>query len=138
MFSVLIVDDNHSFIDSLKVLLKEISYIQATKSVANFRLAEAELKKQHFHLIIIENDTEVSMKGLDFIRNIRKASDAYNSNNFILLSSRLGEIADRAKSDGIRAFKKPIQTIEFKEYILRLFESRLILPEERDENASKE
>ncbi len=128
MISVLIVDDNHSFVDSLRVILKDIPAIQNIKSVSNFYRAEREIHAdEKYHLYILENDAEVSIKGIDFIKNIRKEKPNLKPQNFILLSTKPQDIAEKAKNEGIKIVRKPLQIQDFKEYINRLIDQRLIM-----------
>ncbi len=138
MISVLIVDDNHSFVDSLKVLLKEIPSLTPAKSVNTLRKAEQELAQNLYNLIILENDTEVSLKGMDFIRNIRKNYPVMQPTNFIVFTTKPQELMDKYKADGIKIFKKPLSTHDFKEYIVRLVEQRLLLFGEKEDADRKE
>lgn len=127
MISVLIVDDNHSFVDSLKVILKEVPAVQNVQSVSNYQKAENEIvSKQEYHLYILENDAEVNRKGIDFVRSLLKKNSNLKAHNFILLSTKPYELQERAKAEGIRVVRKPLDIPDFKEYINRLIEQKQI------------
>jgi two-component SAPR family response regulator len=126
MISVLIVDDNHSFTDSLKVILKDITQVSFTKSVSNFTRAQKELESTKYNLIIIENDSEVSMKGIDFIHDYLKNHKGLSMDNFILLSSKTKELSERSKQEKVPFFRKPLNINEFKEYILKTFQEKTL------------
>lgn len=125
MISVLIVDDNHSFVDSLKVILKDIKSITYIKSLSNFQSVQKELDKTRFDLIILENDAEVGIKGIDFALDLMKQQKGFQSENFIILSHRVKEIADRAKAERLVHFKKPLNINDFKDHILKLVENEI-------------
>jgi hypothetical protein len=162
---VLIVDDNHSFIDTVKVLLKDFSF----QYDSSFRFSEAEKKLAHsggslnresiqslteydsklqiamgniagqskkknqdvkaepvelpdipdidtqlkvedgYALILVEQDAETSMKGIQFIESQIRSAANLNASDFILLCSKPELIEDKAKSMGIVVVEKPVR-----------------------------
>ena len=70
---VLIIDDNHSFIDSIKVILKELPFNFSIDSADRFSPAQKKMEGGDYSLIIMDNETETNQKGLDFIfSNLKK------------------------------------------------------------------
>lgn len=171
---VLIIDDNHSFIDTLKYILKDIPldfesafrFQEAAQKISNtsrFRDGESvdkilefeklqleyeqekenlsilpkkknpqleeenqrkleslkaplfpKLSKSVFNdngyaLIIVEYDTEVSVKGLQFIQNLVENTGIWKYSDFILLTSRYNELKQTADSLGLPMLEKPVK-----------------------------
>ncbi|MDH5720583.1 MAG: hypothetical protein OEZ13_08170 [Spirochaetia bacterium] len=165
MYKVLIIDDNHSFIDSLKVMLNEFPFqfesefrfIDAEKIIREFdsyinrteidkinlyqQLKKSETQKEEesnqedakeknkkpsheiekpilkkapindegFMFILIEQDTERSLKGLEFIKNILSTCSNFRPEDFILFSTQPNTIEKEALKSGILLIEKPIK-----------------------------
>lgn len=158
MYRVLIVDDNHSFVDSLMVMLRDLplqfdyafrlreaeekiqrykSYINhsSLKQVIDFKnkindwsnqnemngsteqlprpiapiLTEKPLNNEGFGLIIVEQNVETSIKGLQFIQNSIRLNKNLTPKEFILLCSNASDIESDAKMAGITVLEKPIR-----------------------------
>lgn len=162
---VLIVDDNHSFIDTIKVLLKDFSFLYDS----SFRFSEAEKKltthsgsinqgtmqslieydkklqaamgtiaghgkKKNqdanqepvelpeipkldsstlipggYFLILVEQDTETSMKGIQFIESQIRSNENLVAADFILLCSKPDLVEEKARSLGVVVVEKPVR-----------------------------
>jgi two-component SAPR family response regulator len=162
---ILIVDDNHSFIDTVKVLLKDFSFLYDS----SFRFSEAEKKLSQYggrlnreiiqsltdydsklqaamgniagqskkknqevkaepvelpeipeineeltidngySLVLVEQDTETSMKGIQFIESQIRSAENLNPSDFILLCSKPELIEEKAKSMGVIVVEKPVR-----------------------------
>jgi len=178
LHKILIIDDNHSFIDSLTVMLKDYSF----QYDSAFRFMEAQRKldrdgsflnrqvikqlfdfdenlkdwESHFEnvgtkkgsdddedddeiqilappevpsikgsylnptgfsLVIIEHDTETSLKGLGFAKTLVRTNPEWNENDFLILTSRPGMIEAEAKEAGIAVIEKPLQNAPLRQFI---------------------
>ncbi len=166
LHKVLIIDDNHSFIDSLSVILKEYSFqydsafrfqeaaakIEKNGNLLNravvqqlfdfdesLKVWEAQLEKnakregeggaveafgeppevptvngnflneQGYSLVIVEQDTETSLKGIEFIKSLCRNSDSWHESDFLILTSRADLYEAEAKANGIAMLEKPIK-----------------------------
>lgn len=176
---VLIIDDNHSFIDTLKLTLKDFSF--QFDSVYRFQESENKIEKngvylnrdlvgklidyerqlneaeqtaqknkkttktaqeepeadssvpqpekptidgeiineEGYFLIIVEHDTETSLKGLQFIQSLLSRGNQWNESDFILLSSRPESLEAEARKSGIQVLEKPIRGPQIKQFILQ-------------------
>lgn len=173
---VLIIDDNHSFIDTLKYILKDIQldfesafrfqeaagkisdtgrFRNAEKiaKILDFEVAQLEYEQEKenlsaapkkknpqaeeenqkkleslkapvfpkikntdevfndngYSIIIVEYDTEVSVKGLQFIQNLVENTGIWKYSDFILLTSRYNELKPTADSLGLAILEKPVK-----------------------------
>jgi len=129
-FKVLIVDDNHSFIDSLKVMLRDmqIDFVHAFRfgdalahleSHGTFYVREPaednieRTPKKLYNeggifLVIVEQNTESSMKGTDFIAHAVKKYPGLTEADFILLTHRLEQVP--TKTPVFPVIEKPLRT----------------------------
>ena len=120
MQKLLIIDDNHSFIDSVKVILKELPMKLSLSSCDRYSAARKLLEEAEYDLILLDNETETSQKGTDFVESILRSSDDYNKESFIVFSSRLDSAAAQLKALGVRGFSKPFKIPEFQQYISKV------------------
>ena len=170
LYKILIIDDNHSFIDSLRVMLKEFPFqydssfrfIDARKKIAengallksdvkktlqnydialkeweehNATLSEAsaglllpppekpDLSESHINeegylLVILEQDTETSLKGTAFIQNIIRTYPNFSEQNFIILTSNTKQIDYSTKELNVTVVEKPIKNQAFRQIIV--------------------
>ena len=170
LYKILIIDDNHSFIDSLRVMLKEFPFqydssfrfIEARKKIAengallksdvkkalenydialkeweehNATLSEAsgglllpppekpDLSESHINeegylLIILEQDTETSLKGTAFVQNIIQTYPNFSEQNFIILTSNTKQIDYFNKEMNVTVVEKPIKNQAFRQIIV--------------------
>lgn len=159
-FKVLIIEDNHSFIDSLKVMLRDLQldFIHAFR----FGDAEAMLEKNGVFynrsknetsaeavsaevnaaaesvatklggkyrepkpdklyneggvfLVIVEQNTESSMKGTDFIAHITRKYPGLAESDFILLTHRLELVPQ--KNYGYPILEKPLRQPQIRQIV---------------------
>jgi hypothetical protein len=156
---VLIIDDNHSFVDSLKVMLSEFrfqytsvfrfeaaeekllagAFIDRTavetmkefnSSFKNWLLQDEEMRaskrtseplpplpalpeiagrpvnEEGYFLIIVEQDTENSYKGLDFIQNLISKRTGFDASSFLLFTSHLAGVEEAALASRISVLDK--------------------------------
>jgi CheY-like chemotaxis protein len=157
-FKVLIIEDNHSFIDSLKVMLRDLplDFVQA------FRYADAQMimeKSGIFHnrsaeaaptetpmataealvesvtagkkkplpetpalynaggvfTVIVEQNTESSMKGTDFISHVVRKYPALSESDFILLTHRLELVP--TKQYAYPVLEKPLRAPQIRQIL---------------------
>ncbi len=159
IYKVLIIDDNHSYIDTLKVNLSAFPFHY--ESAFKFQVAEKMLREagsfidrdtesvllEYFEktgqlgtdkkkaavvdedkiipaptvkggpfrsagylLVIVEQNTERNIKGLDFIDEVVRTVPGFCRADFILLASSLTPaIVSRAAEMGIPVFEKPLR-----------------------------
>lgn len=156
-FKVLIIEDNHSFIDSLKVMLRDlpldfaqafryndaISLLDKTgvfynrqtadkpeEIVANEAEAVIEAVKKPkekapvmarlyndggVFLVIVEQNTESSMKGTDFVAHAVKRYPGLAESDFIILTHRLDAVPQRAH--GFPVLEKPLRAAQIRQIV---------------------
>lgn len=176
LHKVLIIDDNHSFIDSLTVILKDFSFQydsafrfqeatqkiekngslmrrSVSKKLFNFeeevkefeaqvdlinkkknneeeveineelvapevpQIKEGLLNPMGYSLIIVEQDTETSLKGLNFIKNIIRINPEWDESDFIILTSKPDQIEAEAKQAGVSILEKPLKQNPFRQLV---------------------
>jgi CheY-like chemotaxis protein len=149
-FKILIVEDNHSFIDTLKVMLRDLPldfshayrYNDAlailakqgifynrqenagetaeTKEPPSKRKVaatqESPINENGIFLIIVEQNTETSMKGTDFIAHAIRKFPSLSESNFILLTHRLDAVPTR--NYGFPVIEKPLRPMQIREAVL--------------------
>lgn len=123
MQKILIIDDNHSFIDSVKVILKDLNLNLNISSCDRYSTARQLMDEHDFDVIILDNETETSQKGVDFVEGVLRVNESLQKENFIIFSSRLEAQAAQFKAAGIKAFGKPFRIADFRHYIARLLEA---------------
>ncbi len=171
---ILIIDDNHSFIDTLKYMLRDLPLVfesafrfqealnkisqngrfldgQALESILEFEtslrsyeaekenlqkepkkknpVAEEETQKKlnelvmpefpsiqanpfqddGYSLLIVEYDTEVSVKGMQFIRDLVGNGRGWKYADFILTTNRFNELKPMGDSLGMVVLEKPLK-----------------------------
>lgn len=144
-FRVLIVEDNHSFIDTLKVMLRDLPLDFSHAYRYNDALAilekdgifynrqdataaETTPKKKSsvstalynengIFLIIVEQNTETSMKGTDFVAHAIRKFPGLNESDFILLTHRLDAVPTR--NYGFPVMEKPLRAPQIKQAVLQ-------------------
>lgn len=159
-FKVLIIEDNHSFIDSLKVMLRDLQldfvhayrfgdaeaalekngvFYNRTKTEATPEAVAAgvtaaaesvaakaggknrEAKSEKLYneggvfLIIVEQNTESSMKGTDFISHITRKYPGLTESDFILLTHR-AELVPQ-KNYGFPVLEKPLRQPQIRQVV---------------------
>lgn len=144
---ILIVDDNHSFIDSLKVMLRDLSldfshayrYSDALrllqehgsfytlpehtdsipKSASDKPAGDTPLvrNEQGFFLIIVEQNAETSMKGTEFIAHTLRKYPGLNETNFILLTHRMSAVPPG--NYGYPVLEKPVRAAQIRQLVLQ-------------------
>jgi hypothetical protein len=156
-FKVLIIEDNHSFIDSLKVMLRDLplDFAQAFRFndavalldktgvfynrqtpdkpeeiVANeVEAATAAIKKPKekaatmaklyneggVFLVIVEQNTESSMKGTDFVAHAVKRYPGLAESDFVILTHRLDAVPQRAH--GFPVLEKPLRAVQIRQIV---------------------
>ena len=170
LYKILIIDDNHSFIDSLRVMLKEFPFqydssfrfVEAREKIAengallksdvkktlqNYDIAlkeweeynaalseasaglplpppekpdlsESHINKEGYLLVILEQDTETSLKGTAFIQNIIQTYPNFSEQNFIILTSNMKQVDHIAKKMSVTVVEKPIKNQAFRQIIV--------------------
>lgn len=149
-FKVLIIEDNHSFIDSLKVMLRDLPLdfshafryndalaimekagifhnrpMPAAEGEAGPVVAEP-VKKRGNHepkpyheggvfLVIVEQNTESSMKGTDFIAHAVRKFPQLTENDFILLTHRIELVP--AKNYTFPILEKPLRAPQIRQVV---------------------
>ncbi len=156
-FKVLIIEDNHSFIDSLKVMLRDLpldfshafryndalaimeksgifhnrpvaSSDAATESAPgeNAAVAPEPVKKRGGHdhkpyheggvfLVIVEQNTESSMKGTDFIAHAVRKFPHLAESDFVLLTHRIELVP--AKNYNFPILEKPLRAPQIRQWV---------------------
>lgn len=156
-FKVLIIEDNHSFIDSLKVMLRDLPldfnhafrYSDAVALIdkhgifhnrqaidpatgaavevsAAIEAAQTGKRRQHAHepklyndggvfLIIVEQNTESSMKGTDFIAHAVRKYPALSEGDFILLTHRIEQVP--ARNYNFPVLEKPLRAPQIRQIV---------------------
>lgn len=157
-FKVLIIEDNHSFIDSLKVMLRDLPldfshafrYSDAlaimekagifhnrqptTLDPAGVAVEQAEAiaaiaetgKKRGSHepkpyneggvfMVIVEQNTESSMKGTDFIAHATRKFPQLSDSDFILLTHRIELVP--AKNYNFPVLEKPLRAPQIRQLV---------------------
>ena len=157
MNKVLLIDDNHSFIDMFKNLVlplrlkvdavqkyrpalellaqngeflnqkeyqKLIQFSQKQTRAAKEKDEEAKgnsgdpekmvitdplYREEGYFLIVVEQDTEASIKGVDFIRDQLSRNGQFTPDNFILLTGNEDKVESAAKKLGVAVFEKPLK-----------------------------
>ena len=170
LYKILIIDDNHSFIDSLRVMLKEFPFqydssfrfIEARKKIEENGvllkndvkktlqdydialkeweernaalsetsadlllpppekpdLSESHINEEGYLLVVLEQDTEASLKGTAFIQNIIRTYPNFSEQNFIILTSNAKQIDHIAKEVNVTVVEKPIKNQAFRQIIV--------------------
>jgi CheY-like chemotaxis protein len=150
-FKVLIIEDNHSFIDTLKVMLRDLPldfshayryndalailekhgiFYNRQETAAEITEAnEAPVKKKDaaaqaplyndhgIFLIIVEQNTETSMKGTDFVAHAIRKHPGLSESDFILLTHRLDAVPTR--NYGFPVFEKPLRAPQIRQAVLQ-------------------
>jgi hypothetical protein len=156
-FKVLIIEDNHSFIDSLKVMLRDLPldfahafrytdaqaiiekngafYIKQAEDATQVAAEQVEAiidaattgKKRAsvpaaklynpggVFLIIVEQNTETSMKGTDFIGHAVRKFPGISESDFILLTHRLELVP--AKNYVFPVLEKPLRAPQIRQAV---------------------
>ncbi|WP_041948212.1 hypothetical protein [Turneriella parva] len=156
-FKVLIIEDNHSFIDSLKVMLRDLSldFAQAfrfsdavalldktgvfynrqtpdkpedlvaseveaaTSSAKKSKEKAATMAKLYneggVFLVIVEQNTESSMKGTDFVAHAVKRYPGLAESDFVILTHRLDAVPQRAH--GFPVLEKPLRAAQIRQIV---------------------
>jgi len=179
MNRVLIIDDNHSFIDMFKNMVlplrlqvdashryrsaneliekngaylnySEIQRVQAYHQQQNAKkgdsadekssrqteplvLKEELINENGYSLIVIEQDSETAIKGIDFIRDQITRSKRWTPDNFILFTGNLEKVEEAAKKLGIAVFEKPLK----KANVMNSIQSRLAKVEQLKNTSDK-
>lgn len=159
VYKVLIIDDNHSFIDTLKVNLAQfpfnfdsafqfhlarnklkenktfinrtvepliVDYFRKSGQIAPERkkaaadevkeiptvpeIQEGPLRESGYLFVVIEQNTERNVKGLQFIEEMLRSESDFRAEDFILLSSSPAEIQGAAEKLGVTVMEKPPRT----------------------------
>ncbi len=156
-FKVLIIEDNHSFIDSLKVMLRDLplDFAQAfryndaiqllEKSGVFYNRLQAE-KPEHaaadeagaviesvksgkerasqaaklyneggVFLVIVEQNTESSMKGTDFVAHAVKRYPGLAESDFVILTHRMDAVPQR--THGFPVLEKPLRAVQIRQIL---------------------
>jgi CheY-like chemotaxis protein len=150
-FKVLIIEDNHSFIDTLKVMLRDLPlefchayrYNDAQAILAKHGTfynrhetdaepagaAETSVKMKSsavapplynengIFLVIVEQQTETSMKGTDFIAHAIRKYPGLGESDFILLTHRLDAVPTR--NYGFPVIEKPLRAPQIRQLVLQ-------------------
>ncbi len=157
-FKVLIIEDNHSFIDSLKVMLRDLPLdfshafrysdalnimeksgifhnrqptaldpagVASEQAAATVAIAEPARKRgshepKHFHeggvfLVIVEQNTESSMKGTDFIAHATRKFPQLAESDFILMTHRIELVP--AKNHNFPVLEKPLRAPQIRQLV---------------------
>jgi CheY-like chemotaxis protein len=156
-FKVLIIEDNHSFIDSLKVMLRDLplDFVQAFRyndaiqlmdktgvfynrllgekpenlaadeAGAVIQAVKASREKPSqpaklFHeggvfLVIVEQNTETSMKGTDFVAHAVKRYPGLAESDFVILTHRMDAIPQR--THGFPVLEKPLRAVQLRQIL---------------------
>lgn len=177
-FKVLIIEDNHSFIDSLKVMLRDLPLDfahafryndalaimeksgifhnrptpsgEATESPA---VAPEPVKKRGSHdpkpyheggvfLVIVEQNTESSMKGTDFIAHATRKFPQLAESDFILLTHRIEAVP--AKNYIFPILEKPLRAPQIRQVVQQkikqaqdLIDAQLLAQQQKHEKPEK-
>lgn len=154
-FKVLIIEDNHSFIDSLKVMLRDLpldfnhtfryndalAIMEKSGIFHNRQIATVDPtgeqqppvaaatetgKKRTSHepkpyheggvfLVIVEQNTESSMKGTDFIAHATRKFPQLADSDFILLTHRIELVP--AKNYNFPVLEKPLRAPQIRQIV---------------------
>lgn len=156
-FKVLIIEDNHSFIDSLKVMLRDLpldfaqafryndaiqlmdktgvfynrlqvekpgqlaadeagAVIEAVKSGKEKPSQPAKLFNEGgVFLVIVEQNTESSMKGTDFVAHAVKRYPGLAESDFVILTHRMDAIPQR--THGFPVLEKPLRAVQIRQIL---------------------
>jgi len=156
-FKVLIIEDNHSFIDSLKVMLRDLpldfaqafryndaialldktgvfynrqtaekpedlaaneaeAVLEAVKKPKEKAQAMAKLYNEGgVFLVIVEQNTESSMKGTDFVAHAVKRYPGLAESDFVILTHRMDAIPPRAH--GFPVLEKPLRAAQIRQIL---------------------
>lgn len=156
-FKVLIIEDNHSFIDSLKVMLRDLpldfaqafryndaialldktgvfynrqtaekpeelaaaeaeAVIEAVKKPKEKASAMAKLYNEGgVFLVIVEQNTESSMKGTDFVAHAVKRYPGLAESDFVILTHRMDAVPQRAH--GFPVLEKPLRAAQLRQIL---------------------
>ncbi len=107
--TVLVVDDEASVLFTYKLLLEQQGY--AVTAVATAALAEAELRKSRFDLVLCDLSLEENHNGFEVI-DVAREGDA--STACVLLTGYASvESAQKAADMGVTVLYKPIDIQEF-------------------------
>lgn len=150
-FKVLIIEDNHSFIDTLKVMLRDLPLDFSHAYRYNDALAILEKEGVFFNrqetvpaapetaeppakkrglagpaalyndggvfLLIVEQNTETSMKGTDFVAHAVRRFPGLSESDFILLTHRIDSVP--ARNFGFPVFEKPLRAPQIRQAVLQ-------------------
>lgn len=166
-YRVLIIDDNHSFIDSLQVMLKDFAFqydhslrfqegerkiresglyinrgvLQKLTELDSATQRETPKKKSEeetpvepiepvsieidgqpfnnngYFLILVEQNTESSLKGLDFIQTLTRQGIGISESDFILMTDRPDALEAKAKAAGISLQEKPVRAAAIRQLV---------------------
>jgi hypothetical protein len=156
-FKVLIIEDNHSFIDSLKVMLRDLpldfnqafrytdalaiiekngvfynkqadeatqivaEQVEAIIDAATTGKKRGSVPAPKLYndggvlLIIVEQNTETSMKGTDFIGHAVRKFPGLSESDFILLTHRLELVP--AKNYAFPVLEKPLRALQIRQAV---------------------
>lgn len=162
-FKILIIEDNHSFIDSLKVMLRDLplDFVQAyryndalallqkngtwnkhydAETMAEVKAGEEKKgsKKRAINpstlfneggvfMVIIEQNTETNMKGVDFIQHVVRHFPGLSESDFVLLTHRLETVPQR--SYGFPVLEKPLRAAQIRQLVLQKIKQAQTLAE---------
>ena len=165
MNRILIIDDNHSFVDTVQVMLKDMGFLFESASrytdaetlmvnagtwvnhveverIIEFQKkvnADSQLRKKNpdaeipeleppvlegelenekgFTLVIVEQNTESGLKGIDFIQNILRLPHGYTIGDFLLLTGNIGNVEAKAESIHLAVMEKPVRTNQIRAFV---------------------
>lgn len=107
--SVIVVDDESSVLFTYKLLLEQQGY--DVTAVASSTLAEGELKKNKFDLLLCDLSLEENHNGFEVIEYARKSNP--NIACVLLTGYASVEAAQKAADMGVTVLYKPIDIQEF-------------------------
>lgn len=81
-------------------------------------LSESHINEEGYLLVILEQDTERSLKGTAFIQNIIQTYPNFSEQNFIILTSNAKQIDHIAKEVNVTVVEKPIKNQAFRQIIV--------------------
>ena len=114
---ILIIDDNISFVDSIKLYLKEIEAPKGYRIYRNFsKFFEEWDKKERFDCYMFDNDADLNTKGIEVIKDFI-SNYGEDRKKFVLFSSKEVDFGKRIKEIGIKFFQKPLKPKELVSYV---------------------